>query len=97
MPGYENIPSLQELYGFSVPNLMGIFGPKGLPDYVLKKLDDVFAKAVKDPEFINVMNRMYTSVVYMDRTHVNKYVDETFPKFGEIIKILKAEEAKEKK
>jgi hypothetical protein len=33
----------------------------------------------------------------MDRIQVNKFKDETFPKFGEIIKILKAEEAKEKK
>jgi len=53
----------------------------------LKKLDDTFAKSVKDPEFIKVMNQMYTSVVYMNRSQVNKYVDETFPKFGEIIKI----------
>ncbi len=97
VPGYENIPSFQELYGFSIPNLMGIFGPKGLPDFVLKKLDDAFAKAVKDSEFINVMNRMYTPIVYMDRMQTNKHVEETFHKVGEIMKILKAEEAKEKK
>jgi len=97
VPGYENIPSTQELYGFSIPNIGGIFGPKGLPDYVLKKLDDAFARAVKDPEFINFMNRAVTPIVYMNRAQMNKYVEETFPKAGEIIKILKAEEAKEKK
>jgi len=97
LPGYENIPSLQELYGFSVPNIVGIFGPKGLPEYVLKKLDDAFVKAIKDPDFISVMNRMYTPIVYMDRVQMNKYVEETLPKVGEIMKMLKAEEAKEKK
>jgi tripartite-type tricarboxylate transporter receptor subunit TctC len=97
VPGYENIPSTQELYGFSIPNIIGIFGPKGLPDYVLKKLDDAFSKAVKDPEFINFMNRAFTPVVYMNRAQMNKYVEETFPKAGEIIKILKAEETREKK
>ena len=97
VPGYENIPSFQELYGFSIPNLLGIFGPKGLPDYVLKKLDDAFAKAVKDPEFIKVMNQMYMPVHYMGRAQVSKHVEETFPKIGEIMKGLKAEEAKEKK
>ena len=97
VPGYENVPSIFEMYGFSIPNLLGVFGPKGLPDYVLKKLDDAFAKAVKDSDFISVMGRMYTPIVYMDRTQINKYVEETLPKAGEIMKILKAEEAKEKK
>ena len=97
VPGYENVPSLQELYGFSIPNLLGVFGPKNLPEYVLQKLDDAFAKAVKEPEFISVMNRMYTPIVYMNRAQMNKYVEETLPKAGEILKALKAEEAKEKK
>ena len=98
LPGYENIPSLNELYGIDpIPNLGGIFGPKGLPEDVLKKLDDAFAKAVKDPEFVSFMKKMYTPIVYMDRAQMNKYVDETFAKTGEIMKGLKAEEAAEKK
>jgi tripartite-type tricarboxylate transporter receptor subunit TctC len=96
-PGHEDVPSFQELYGFSIPNLLGVIGPKGLPDYVLKKLDDAFAKVVKDPDFISIMNRMYMPVLYMDRVQVNRYVEETLSKAGEIMKILKAEEAKEKK
>ncbi len=42
------------------------------------------------------MNRMYLPVVYMDRREMTRYVDETFPKMGEIVKSVKAEEAKEK-
>jgi len=99
VPGYEDVPSLPELYGseVAIPNLLGVFGPKGLPDYVLKKLDDAFAKAAKDPDFVSVMNRMYTPIVYMDRAQINKYVEETLPKVGKVIKIIKAEEAKAKK
>ncbi len=97
VPGYEDVPSLYELYGVSIPNLLGVFGPKGLPDYVLKKLEDAFAKAIKDPDFVSVMTRMYTPIIYMDRTQMNKYVDETYPKCGEIMKLLKAEDAKAKK
>jgi len=96
-PGFENIPSTQELYGFSSPNIIGIFGPKGLPDYVLRRLDDVFAKAVKDPNFINVMNSMYSPVVYMNRNQIKKYVEETLPEVCRVFGILRAEEAKEKK
>jgi tripartite-type tricarboxylate transporter receptor subunit TctC len=97
IPGYEGIPSLQELYGFSIPNLMAVYGPKGIPEYALKKLDGSFAKAVKDPDFVSAMNRMYTPIVYMDRVQLNRYVEETLPRAGEIMRALKAEEAKEKK
>jgi tripartite-type tricarboxylate transporter receptor subunit TctC len=96
-PGYENIPSFQELYGFPISNLMGILGPKGLPQYVLHKLDDAFAKAANEPSFKEVMNRMYTPTAYMDRAEINKYVGEMFPKIGEIVKNLKTEEMKGKK
>lgn len=96
IPGYENIPSFQELYGFIPPNLMTVWGPKGLPDYVLKKLDEAFAYAVKDPEFIKVANRTLYPVVYMDRAELNKEVRQEFPKVGEIMKVLRAEEMKGK-
>jgi tripartite-type tricarboxylate transporter receptor subunit TctC len=96
LSGYENIPSTHELYGFSIPNLLGIFGPKGLPDYVLKKLDDTFPKAVKDPDFIGVMNRMHMPIDHMNRAQMSKYVEEVFPKVGETMKMLKEEDAKQK-
>jgi len=97
LAGYKNIPFTQELYGFAIPNLLGICGPKDLPDYVLKKLYEAFPKAIKDPDFIGVMNRIHMPVGYMDRARMSKYVEETFPKVGEIMKLLKEEEAKQKK
>ena len=97
IPGYEKFPSLEEQYGLLEPNVLGVFGPKGLPDNVLVRLDDAFVKAVKDPGFISVMNRMYTSIVYMNRAEFNKYIENIYPKFGEKYKLLRAEEAKEKK
>ncbi len=94
--GYENIPSMQELYGFSLPNILGIIGPKGLPNYIQKKLEDAFTKAIKDPDFINIMERMYMPIVYMDGIQMKKYVDETLLKVGAVMKVLKAEEMKKK-
>ena len=97
MPGYENVPSVEELYGIRVPNFMGVFGPKGIPEYALRKLDDAFGKAVKDSKFINVMNQMCTPVVYIPRNKMNDYVEKDFLEVSKVIKILKAEEATEKK
>jgi tripartite-type tricarboxylate transporter receptor subunit TctC len=97
MPGYENIPSVEELYGIRVPNFMGIFGPKGIPEYALRRLDDAFAKAVKDSKFVSVMNQMCTPVVYMPRDKMKEHVEKDFLEVSKVIKLLKAEEAAEKK
>jgi tripartite-type tricarboxylate transporter receptor subunit TctC len=97
VPGYENINSYHELYGFSMPVMFGIIGQKGMPENVLRILDGAFAKAVVDPDFLKVMDRIQTPVSYMDRGQITKYVEETFTKVGEIVKALKAEEAKERK
>lgn len=97
LPSYENIPSFYQMYGIQLPSFMGAWGPKGLPNYVLTKLDDAFAKGVKDPSFINIMNRMSMPVVYMNRAELEKEVGDMLPKAGKILKILIEEEAKEKK
>jgi tripartite-type tricarboxylate transporter receptor subunit TctC len=97
VPGYENIPSTEELYRVSIPKALGVMGPKGLPDYVLNKLDDAFAKAVKDPDFNKVMDRMYIPVIYLNRIQMNKHMDELYRQGAEFIKMLKAEETKGKK
>lgn len=97
MPGYENIPSTQEVYGIRVANFMGIFGPKNLPEYVLTRLDGAFAQAVKDPKFVSVMSQMGTPVVYIPRAKMKDYVEKDFVQVSKAIKALRAEEAKEKK
>jgi len=96
-PGYEDIPSLQELYGIAASTYMGVWGPKGLPNHVLERLDEAFAKGVKDSNFIDVMNLMYTPVVYMSRAELNRDVNEMFKKGAKMLKILRAGETKEKK
>jgi tripartite-type tricarboxylate transporter receptor subunit TctC len=97
IPGYEDIPSTEELYGVSIPKALGVIGPRGLPDHVLRKLDDAFAKATKDPDFINVADRMCMPVVYRSRVKMTQHMEELYKQGGEFIKMLKAEEAKEKK
>lgn len=69
-------------------------GPSRDPRRCAEKLDDVIPKAARAPEFVNVMNRMCRAVVYMSRVKVNDR--EEFPKVREIMKILRAEEAKVK-
>ena len=94
--GHEDIPSTKEMYGFEGPSLLAVCGPKGLPPYVLKKLDDAFAKAVKDPNFIKLMERMNMPIEYINRVELTKYVEDVFNKTAKIYAGVKEEEMKKK-
>jgi tripartite-type tricarboxylate transporter receptor subunit TctC len=94
LPGYESIPSTDELYGISVCNFIGVVGPKGLPSYVAKTLIDAFQRGIKDPSFVDVMQKMYTPIVGMTGEEVGKYIAKTYKEQKEIIERLKKEEAK---
>ena len=97
IPGYEKVPDIKSLYGLESPNISAIVGPKGLPGYVTAKLDAALAKAVKDPEFVAVMDKMYLSINYMNSVEVRDYVTAMFSNVGEVMKKVNAEEAKSKK
>ena len=97
IPGFENLPSLQELYGVVMPNVNGVWGPKGLPEPVVNRLEDAYTKAMKDPDFVGLMARFYNPIVYMNRSEFNKYVETSGKQIGDILKRLLDEEAKGKK
>jgi tripartite-type tricarboxylate transporter receptor subunit TctC len=94
--GYEDIPSFYDLYGIDASSLIGIWGPRGIPNYILDKLEEAFEKGIKDPTFLSMMKQAYTPLVYMNRAQVNKEISTLIPKYSEIIKKLRIEEAKEK-
>jgi tripartite-type tricarboxylate transporter receptor subunit TctC len=94
IPGYENIPSIQELYGFSLPNMLGFVGPKGIPENIRQKLEDALSKAMNDPVFIRTMNQVYAPIIYMDSVKMKTFVDDTLAVTGPIMKTLKATEVR---
>jgi tripartite-type tricarboxylate transporter receptor subunit TctC len=69
-------------------------GPKGLPDSVVRKLEDAYRKGMKDPEFVKVMERMQTPIWYMDHASLTKYAEECFLETAKIFEKVKAEEDK---
>ncbi len=97
MPGYENILALSEIYKVTYPNFLGIVGPKGLPDAVVKKLEVAYSKAMTSAEFIKVMNTMHMPITLMDSTALTKYAEENFSETAKVYEKVKADEAKEKK
>lgn len=94
LPGHESIPSTFEMYGVANCNLIGVVGPKGLPSYVTKTLENVFAKGVKEPSFVSLMGKIYYDIIYMTGEEMGQYIAKTYTKYKEIIRQLKGDEAK---
>lgn len=97
IPGSEKIPGFPELYGFGVPDTVGGVGPKGIPGPVLQRLEAAFANGVKDPNVIKTLGRFYTPLNYKNGTEAAEEVNRTFQEVADVLKELKAAEAKGKK
>ena len=94
LPGYEDVPTLtqfQYLPAGLTPHLLGVFGPKGLPNPIVEKLEGVFTKAAKDAEFVKIMNKMYVPAIYMNRKEMNAYIGTAFKEYGQMIKKVREE------
>jgi tripartite-type tricarboxylate transporter receptor subunit TctC len=94
--GYEGIPSTVELYGFEASSLLCVAAPKGIPEYAVKKLEDAFAKAAKEPVFTQMMARMNMPIDYKNRVDLTKYTQEYFSKMAKVYEQIRAEESKKK-
>ena len=86
-PDYPNVPILTDLgYSVPTPTFLNIAGPKGIPDEIVKKLDDAFSKAMKEPAFIKGMKELRYTIVYKNGKDLQNYVASTFDSFGKILK-----------
>lgn len=94
LPGFENVPTLQELYGVSIPNILGVIGPKGMSPHVKIKLEDALTKAIREPAFEDLMRKMDCVVTYMNSKELGEYIEKVYKEQKEVIEALKAEEAK---
>jgi tripartite-type tricarboxylate transporter receptor subunit TctC len=52
----------------------GVFGPKGIPDPIVRKIQTVFGEAMKDPEHIDKMDKSGLAVRPMVGAEYDKYV-----------------------
>jgi tripartite-type tricarboxylate transporter receptor subunit TctC len=64
-----DVPTVVEL-GYELPyaSLLGVFGPKGLPEGLVKELQDLVSKVTKEPQFINRMRDMSIQTSFKDAT-----------------------------
>lgn len=56
LPNTETL--IEKGYGVAVGTSMAIVAPKGLPEEIFTRLENVFLEATQDPDFIEVTNRL---------------------------------------
>jgi len=82
MKEFPEIPCIREFgFNFEYPNMLGIVGPKGIPEPLVKKLHDGFKAAMDDSFFLAGMRSHHMPVVYYSAEE-----------FGKIIKIADEEQ-----
>lgn len=84
---YPNIPILKDLgYDISAPYYGCVAGPKAIPEGIVKKLEDAFAKASKEPAFIEGMKKLHFPAVYRGSKELGDYVARNYEVFAKLLK-----------
>ena len=84
---YPDTPVLKDLgYDFWEPAFMNVTGPKGLPEGIVKKLEEAFAKAMKEPGFIKGMKEIHMPVFYRNSKDLKEYVVYNYEFWGNFLR-----------
>jgi tripartite-type tricarboxylate transporter receptor subunit TctC len=71
-----NVPAIVELgYKFASGSYLGVFAPKGTPDDVVRKLNDVITKIAQEPEFRAKIHNMGIQVSFEDTKLFEKSIN----------------------
>ncbi len=81
-------PTLKELYGIVANSPWGLAGPKGMDPKVVKIVHDATRKAMDDPQFLDVLERIGQEVYYMDGPTYTEYARQAFAKEKEAVERL---------
>ena len=85
-PEYPQTPTLKELgYDYPAPVFHVIAGPKGMPEGIVKKLDEAIARAVKEPRFLKGAQELRIPIVYRGSKELAEYVARNYEVFGKLL------------
>ena len=87
---FPEAPILRDLgYGdVASPMIQSVCGPKGMPEGIVKKLEDAFTKSMKDEAFLKGMKEVGYSVRYRNSKELNDYIARNYEIFGKLLKEL---------
>ena len=90
MDPFPDVPTVVEVgYPYPLPLVVFLYGPKGIPEPIVKRLEDAFDKASQSPTYkkVAIENALF-SKKNMLREELAKFLDREKTKTGDIIKKL---------
>jgi tripartite-type tricarboxylate transporter receptor subunit TctC len=95
---FPDVPTFRELgYDFINETVFMVAAPTGTPSPIVKRLEEAFHKAMDDPEFIQLMEKMEIEITYRNSEDTKKYLEEAYARLGKMIIELKIPKEPEKK
>ena len=87
-PEYPGIPILKDFgYDISTPMVLNVAGPRGIPEGIVKKLEEAFTKAIKEPAFVKMMrDELRLSIVYRNSKDLSSYIASNYEIFEKLFK-----------
>lgn len=87
--GYENVPTAKEQgYDVTVYSSLGLAAPKGIPEDVRLKLQDVTMKILKNPEYVSFMQNQHMFVNLVDGPTFHQKIRDGYTSMGAFIKSM---------
>jgi len=89
---FPDVPTLKE-QGIPIVQASpyGLAAPKGTPPEVIRKLHDVFKKAMEMPNHVEMMARYDQELMYMGSAQYQKFAEETIQREKQVIDKLRAQ------
>ena len=86
-PYYPKVPILSELgYRIPAPTFLNVAGPKGLSDEVVRRLDDAYGSAMKEPAFVEGMKEFRFTSFYRNGQDLDNYMATNYDAFTKLLR-----------
>lgn len=87
MKVFPDVPTFRELgYQYVNPTRFIIAAPKGTPQSVITRLDEAFAKAAADPEFVAMMGKLQMELLYRHPQQMMGWLEDQRSLIGNMIR-----------
>jgi tripartite-type tricarboxylate transporter receptor subunit TctC len=89
IPAFPDVPTFKEL-GYDIEYYLwqALFAPKGVPEPIIKILRAAVAKAVKEPDFLQAMEKAGSDVAYQDAPEFKVWWDQDSKRLEDIVRVI---------
>jgi tripartite-type tricarboxylate transporter receptor subunit TctC len=92
-PDLPDVPCMTDKgYDFYLLNILSFAGPKGLPEPIREKLENVFREATKDPSFIEWAKKVNAKIQFIPGKEYSQLWRKEYNRLGDTIKSLNIQE-----